>query len=821
MFFRATGPRRGRVLLTVVVVTLLMTFNMAALPASTGDADPCGDGYPEPDLQSTVVHSGDLVLTGTDHLVIENQKYIVEGNVYLSGDAELELRNAELVVDHYPRQEIFASERAVVTAKNSVFSGFLHTHFFDQSSLVADRVFLINLLQVGGQAEATIQNSCIFEDRFGLVQLGEEADVRIVDSVVGALGLEIPVGLPMEIDGLVSGYFESWSARDALAAGLAYNLTLERSTVMENPGYSGGFELGWNVFTSADADLTIRNSVLNKLVVGFDGENVSFSGLQRSEPVSQSIGDVELVDTEIRGQWGIFVSNGDLLVEDSDGVWLWPVGNGDTTIVNTAINEFDPRHYTGTIRLTDSSMTNGFEVFEASVFRMEGTVDMIGTSPLFTSDSFMTREYTLQVVEAATQSPMAGVGLQLTKDGSVEWSDTTATDGTASFEIEFGRSNYEDTWLLEATDQDIQLSRAILITSDTPVQVNLAPDPDGTGWVPIAAVDCGLEAGGSGGPDDPYSSLQDGIDNVGAGGVVDVATGTCEERIDLTDDVTVDGAGAGETVVDGNVFAIDITGARLSNVTVTDDDTAGIHCYDAQLTVTNSVVRDQPHNGIHASACDLTARNNTFVSNGASGINLIDGSQAIVENNVFAFNGDFGLVGEGGAAQFAYNDFWANGAGPYTDDFTPGSGNLYQDPRFISDLDLRYSGDSPCIHAGNPDPAFANPDGTRNTMGAYGGPDGSTADSDADGVLDLSDLCASTVLPDVAPDQKPNRYWVNDLGVFVSDAPNAPSYTMFDAGGCSASQIIDELGLGVGQERFGLSRSALEQWVDLVASMAG
>ena len=389
MTLRIAGPSGGRALLVIAVALLVMTFNVAALPAATEASDPCGDGYPAPDLQSTFTHSGDLILSGTDHLLIENQKYVVEGNVYVSGDAELELRNAELVIDHYPRQEIFATERASVKATNSIFSGFLHSHFFDQSRLVADRVFLINLLQVGGQAEATIENSCIFEDRFGLVQLGESADVHIVDSVVGALGLEIPVGLPMEIDGLVSGYFESWSASEALAAGLTYDLTLQRTTVMENPGYSGGFELGWNVFTSSDADLTIRDSVLNKLVVGFDGEDVSFSGLERSTPVSQS-----------------FVCGGDLLVEDSDGVWLWPVGDGDTTIVDTAINEFDPRHYTGTIRLTDSTMTNGFEVFEASMFRMEGTVDMLAISPLFTSDSFMTREYTLQVVDSTTQSPM-------------------------------------------------------------------------------------------------------------------------------------------------------------------------------------------------------------------------------------------------------------------------------------------------------------------------------------------------------------------------------------------------------------------------------
>jgi hypothetical protein len=106
-------------------------------------------------------------------------------------------------------------------------------------------------------------------------------------------------------------------------------------------------------------------------------------------------------------------------------------------------------------------------------------------------------------------------------------------------------------------------------------------------------------------------------------------------------------------------------------------------------------------------------------------------------------------------------------------------------------------------------------------MGAYGGPYSlvdPVADEDADGVLDDNDWCPETVLPDIAPQQKPNRYWVTESGDFLSDAPNAPIYAIADTAGCSASQIIDELDLGAGHERFGLSRSALEQWIDLVAA---
>ena len=59
------------------------------------------------------------------------------------------------------------------------------------------------------------------------------------------------------------------------------------------------------------------------------------------------------------------------------------------------------------------------------------------------------------------------------------------------------------------------------------------------------------------------------------------------------------------------------------------------------------------------------------------------------------------------------------------------------DPRFVSPNDFRFRPDSPCINAGNLDSDFNNPDGSRNTMGAYGGPYSlirTVADTDSDDV---------------------------------------------------------------------------------------
>jgi hypothetical protein len=51
-------------------------------------------------------------------------------------------------------------------------------------------------------------------------------------------------------------------------------------------------------------------------------------------------------------------------------------------------------------------------------------------------------------------------------------------------------------------------------------------------------------------------------------------------------------------------------------------------------------------------------------------------------------------------------------------------GNINLDPLFIGYDDYHLQSGSPCIDAGHPDPQYNDPDGTRNDMGAYGGPSG-------------------------------------------------------------------------------------------------
>jgi hypothetical protein len=110
-----------------------------------------------------------------------------------------------------------------------------------------------------------------------------------------------------------------------------------------------------------------------------------------------------------------------------------------------------------------------------------------------------------------------------------------------------------------------------------------------------------------------------------------------------------------------------------------------------------------------------------------------------MSGNIATFGG--GIFVEGGAIRIINNILWANKDDLYAASFTASSrpdhsdigdgdfqgvnGNISVDPMFTDSEggDFRLKPDSPCLNAGNPDPIFSDADGSRNDMGAYGGPE--------------------------------------------------------------------------------------------------
>lgn len=90
-------------------------------------------------------------------------------------------------------------------------------------------------------------------------------------------------------------------------------------------------------------------------------------------------------------------------------------------------------------------------------------------------------------------------------------------------------------------------------------------------------------------------------------------------------------------------------------------------------------------------------------------------------------------------------------------------------------------------------------------------------DSDGDGVLDVDDICPGSVIPETGDfELKKNRFAVDVDGNFVDVDGTFSGYTIGDTGGCSATQIIEDGGYGLGHERFGITRSVLESWIAML-----
>ncbi len=255
-----------------------------------------------------------------------------------------------------------------------------------------------------------------------------------------------------------------------------------------------------------------------------------------------------------------------------------------------------------------------------------------------------------------------------------------------------------------------------------------------------------------------YPTIQQAIDAANGGDIVVVAPGTYNEEITLKADVVVRGSGEGLSIIDGGsnsgdvVFAsgndIDnetkfqgftVTGAvsgggmpggagifcnsgakpDISNNRVEGNDFGIVTWNQSNAYIHNNVVVNQNFDGIVISA-DPVVVNNTVVGN-RIGINDGGGYGATVMNNIVTSSTLYGVYAVGTPPVLTYNNVW-NNATNYQN-CSPGTGSISADPLYVDPPnDFHLQTGSPCIDSGNPAAQYNDPDGSRNDMGAYGGP---------------------------------------------------------------------------------------------------
>lgn len=166
----------------------------------------------------------------------------------------------------------------------------------------------------------------------------------------------------------------------------------------------------------------------------------------------------------------------------------------------------------------------------------------------------------------------------------------------------------------------------------------------------------------------------------------------------------------------------------IQNVVVADNTRSNVNGNPAQVEIEDS---------------DIDFFNNTVAQGDSDGLRINAGSLGFYENNIFYRNGSdgfgVGFADEGmdpAGLVIEYNLFFGNVENDFfiaealrtaeeANALTPAiQNNFNADPLFTDPVndDFTLQPGSPARNAGNPDPSFNNPNGSRNTIGFTGGP---------------------------------------------------------------------------------------------------
>ncbi len=265
--------------------------------------------------------------------------------------------------------------------------------------------------------------------------------------------------------------------------------------------------------------------------------------------------------------------------------------------------------------------------------------------------------------------------------------------------------------------------------------------------------------GGTGTANAPYDTIQAAIDN-GNSTVIIIYPGTYSEHLIIPKSLTILGydgplmtrvtnVGGGNTITVAQNIIVSIRGLTASSgVYGLYQPTAGT------LYVQNCILCGNTSHGVYIDRTSATSLPNVFiyncifVANEGSGVYLnayYAGSgnyyygNLTMYNTILAGNSRYGIEAgastkSSGTITLDYNDYVANTLGNYSALFGPGmpvsagSHSFSLAPDFVGgsvyacNQDYRLLPSSVCKNAGQVGLGWLNPDGTRNDIGAYGGP---------------------------------------------------------------------------------------------------
>lgn len=238
--------------------------------------------------------------------------------------------------------------------------------------------------------------------------------------------------------------------------------------------------------------------------------------------------------------------------------------------------------------------------------------------------------------------------------------------------------------------------------------------------------------------DNPYNTIQEGIDAANFGDTVQVQPGT------YTGDLTIDGKniyliggdpaittiqGTSNVITISGVFSTGSEEVEIAGFTITGGASRGVllNSNSSKAIIHNNIITNNA-NGVYAAGeAKSNIFNNIITYNSGSGIytqsSCCNDPTMSISNNIITNNGSYGIDRNRGTVSSFYNNIWAHTSSDYSGTIST-IGDISSDPFYVdaSNSDYHLAANSPCIDSGRPIAADNDPDGTRNDQGAYGGP---------------------------------------------------------------------------------------------------
>ena len=136
----------------------------------------------------------------------------------------------------------------------------------------------------------------------------------------------------------------------------------------------------------------------------------------------------------------MYGSRADVIIRDSDAFWTFIFDDSKLTLINTHMNEFDPRNFRGEMIFENSRWDTAAEILENNNFTMSGSLEIGSIGGFSWENSKVTRIY--DVIGKPNSE------LTLRKGEEIVWQGKTDGQGKASFSLKFNDTTFDDSWLI-------------------------------------------------------------------------------------------------------------------------------------------------------------------------------------------------------------------------------------------------------------------------------------------------------------------------------------------------------------------------------------